>query len=79
MRKFSVITTFNKEGFDIYAREMLASFDKFWSEDITLNVYYEDMNVPEIKTSDRISFFSFNEEVNKWYKFQSNFLCNLNM
>jgi hypothetical protein len=73
MRKFSVITTFNKEGFDICAREMLASFDKFWSEDIILNVYYEDMNVPEIKTSDRISFFSFNEEVNKWYKFQSNF------
>ena len=73
MKKFSVVTTFNKKGFDICAREMVASFDKFWNEDITLNVYYEDMNVPEIKTSDRISFFSFNEEVKKWYKFQSNF------
>ena len=73
MKKFSVVTTFNKKGFDICAREMVASFDKFWNEDITLNVYYEDMNVPEIKTSDRISFFSFNEEVKKWYEFQSNF------
>lgn len=73
MKKFSVITTFNKKGFDICAREMVTSFDKFWSKDITLNVYYEDMNVPEIKTSNRISFFSFNEEVKKWYKFQSNY------
>jgi hypothetical protein len=73
MKKFSVVTTFNKKGFDICAREMVASFDKFWNEDIALNVYYEDMNVPEIKTSDRISFFSFNQEVKKWYEFQSNF------
>lgn len=79
MKKFSVVTTFNKEGFDIYAREMVTSFDKFWSKDIILNVYYEDMNVPEIKTSDRVFFFSFNEEIKKWYKFQSNyFLRELN-
>jgi len=79
MKKFSVITTFNKQGFDICAREMVTSFDKFWSKDITLNIYYEDMNVPEIKSSNRVSFFSFNEEVKKWYKFQSNyFLRELN-
>jgi len=73
MKKFSVVTTFNNKGFDICAKEMLISFDKFWSKDIALNVYYEDMNLPEIKTSNRIFFSSFNEEVKKWYKFQSNF------
>jgi len=73
MKKFSVVTTFNKKGFDTFAKEMLISFDKFWSKDIALNVYYEDMNLPEIGTSNRISFFSFNEEIKKWYKFQSNF------
>jgi len=73
MKKFSVVTTFNNKGFDICAKEMLISFDKFWSKDITLNVYYEDMNLPEIGTSNRISYSSFNEEVKKWYKFQSNF------
>lgn len=79
MKKFSVITTFNKQGFDICAREMVTSFDKFWSKDITLNIYYEDMNVPETKSSNRVFFFSFNEEVKKWYKFQSNyFLRELN-
>jgi hypothetical protein len=31
------------------------------------------MNLPEIGTSNRIFFSSFNEEVKKWYKFQSNF------
>jgi hypothetical protein len=73
MKKFSVVTTFNKKGFDVCAKEMLISFDKFWSKDIALNVYYEDMNLPEIETSNRIFFSSFNEEVKKWYKFQSNF------
>ena len=73
MKKFSVVTTFNKKGFDICAKEMLISFDKFWSKDIALNVYYEDMNLPDIETSNRIFFSSFNEEVKKWYKFQSNF------
>jgi hypothetical protein len=73
MKKFSVVTTFNNKGFDACAKEMLLSFDKFWSKDIALNVYYEDMNLPEIKTSNRIFFSSFNEEVKKWYKFQSNF------
>jgi hypothetical protein len=73
MKKFSVVTTFNKEGFDAFGKEMIISFDKFWSKDIALNVYYEDMNLPDIETSNRIFFSSFNEEVKKWYKFQSNF------
>ena len=73
MKKFSVVTTFNKKGFDAFGKEMIISFDKFWSKDIALNVYYEDMNLPDIETSNRIFFSSFNEEVKKWYKFQSNF------
>ena len=73
MKKFSVITTFNKKGFDICAREMVTSFDKFWSKDILLNVYYEDMSQPKLRCSDRILFFNFNDEVKKWYKFREKF------
>ena len=73
MKKFSVVTTFNNKGFNICAKEMLMSFDKFWTKDIPLNVYCEDMDLPKIKTSDRVLFSSFNEEVKKWYKFQSKF------
>jgi hypothetical protein len=73
MKKFAAVTTFNNEGFEISGKTMIESFDKFWSKDILLNVYYEDMSQPKIRCSERIFFHNFNEEVKKWYKFQSNF------
>ena len=74
MKKFAVVTTFNREGFEISGKKMIESFDKFWSKDILLNVYYEDMSQPKISCSDRIFFHNFNEEVKKWYTFREKFL-----
>jgi len=73
MKKFAVVTTFNKDGFEISGKKMIESFDKFWSKDILLNVYYEDMSQPKLRCSDRVIFYSFNDEVEKWYKFKEKF------
>ena len=73
MKKFAVVTTFNKDGFEISGKKMIESFDKFWSKDIPLNVFYEDMDQPKIRCSDRIFFYNFNDEVKKWYKFREKF------
>jgi hypothetical protein len=73
MKKFAVVTTFNKDGFEISGKKMIESFDKFWSKDILLNVYYEDMSQPKLRCSDRVIFYSFNDEVKKWYKFREKF------
>ena len=73
MKKFAVVTTFNKDGFEISGKKMIESFDKFWSKDILLNVYYEDMSQPKFRCSDRVIFYSFNDEVEKWYKFREKF------
>ena len=73
MKKFAAVTTFNNEGFEISGKTMIESFDKFWSKDILLNVYYEDMSQPKIRCSERIFFHNFNEEVKKWYKFREKF------
>jgi hypothetical protein len=73
MKKFAVVTTFNKDGFEISGKKMIESFDKFWSKDISLNVYYEDMQLPKMNCSERILFYNFNEKVKKWYKFREKF------
>ena len=73
MKKFSVVTTFNEEGFQTSGKKMIESFDKFWNKDISLNIYYEDMQLPKINCSDRILFHNFNEKVKKWYKFREKF------
>lgn len=41
MRKFSVITTFNDEGYEVYGHKMIDSFGQFWPKSIDLYVYYE--------------------------------------
>jgi hypothetical protein len=73
MKKFSVVTTFNEEGFQTSGKKMIESFDKFWNKDISLNIYYEDMQLPKMNCSERILFHNFNEKVKKWYKFREKF------
>lgn len=41
MRQFSVVTTFNKDGLDLYGQHMIDSFVKNWPETVTLYVYAE--------------------------------------
>jgi hypothetical protein len=71
--KFSVVTTFNKTAYDLYAKKMVSSFDEFWDSNIFLNIYLEDLETPKNDFSKRINFFSFNNEVDGWYKFKEQF------
>jgi hypothetical protein len=71
--KFSVVTTFNKTAYDLHAKKMVSSFDEFWDPNIFLNIYLEDLETPKNDFSKRINFFSFNNEVDGWYKFREQF------
>jgi hypothetical protein len=71
--KFSVVTTFNKTAYDLYAKKMVSSFDEFWDSNIFLNIYLEDLETPKNDFSKRINLFSFNNEVDGWYKFREQF------
>jgi len=55
MVKYSVITTFHREGYDLYAKKMIQSFDKHWPKDINLYVYHQDEE--PIEKSSRIHYF----------------------
>ena len=71
--KFSVVTTFNKTSYDLHAKKMVSSFDGLWDSNIFLNIYLEDLQIPENDFTKRINFFSFNDEVDGWYKFKEQF------
>jgi len=71
--KFSVVTTFNKTAYNLYAKKMVKAFDDFWDLNIFLNVYLEDLEMPTDDFKKRINFFSFNNEVDGWYKFKEKF------
>lgn len=51
-RRFSVVTTFNQSGYDVYGRRMIESFLKNWPESVTLCVYPEQCRLDI--SSDRI-------------------------
>ena len=70
---FSVVTTFNKVGYESYCNKMLLSFDKFWPKEINIDAYYEDMDRPLDNFSSRVVFHNFNEKIKDWYKFRENF------
>ena len=70
---FSVVTTFNKESYESYCNKMLLSFDNYWPKEISIHVYYEDMEKPSDNFSSRIIFYNFNENVKDWYNFREKF------
>jgi len=43
----TVVTTFHKEGYDLYGKRMIQSFLKNWPSNIKLYVYAEDCSVEE--------------------------------
>ena len=45
MRKFTVVTTFNKDGYENYGKRMIDSYAANWPEDVPLLVYAEDCEV----------------------------------
>lgn len=50
---YSVVTTFNKQGLDVYGQRMIDSFIKQWPKEVTLYVYAEDCN-PAVSASNVI-------------------------
>lgn len=55
MRKFAVITTFHQEGYELYGKNMIEGFEKYWPDNIPLYVYHEDEK-PNIQSS-RIFYY----------------------
>lgn len=49
--KYTVVTTFNQAGLDLYGRTMVESFDQHWPQSVDLLVYTENCTV---SGSDRI-------------------------
>ena len=45
--KYSVVTTFNAEGYKIYGRQMIQTFLRTWPQDVLLRVYAENCRVTE--------------------------------
>ena len=45
--KYTVVTTFNKKGYDLYGKRMINSFIRNWPSEITLYVYAEGFSVTE--------------------------------
>jgi len=45
--QYTVVTTFNKNGYDLYGKRMVESFLKNWPSEINLYVYAEDCEVAE--------------------------------
>lgn len=45
--KFSVVTTFHKQGYDRYGKRMIQTFLKNWPSEVTLYVYAENCKIDE--------------------------------
>ena len=44
---YVLITSFNEEGYKLYAKDMLKSFKKFWNKDVELEAWYHDCELPK--------------------------------
>ena len=44
---YTIVTSFNKEGYGLYAQEMLKTFKKYWDKDIILEAWYHDCELPK--------------------------------
>lgn len=49
--KYTVITTFNAQGYEIYAQRMIQTFLQNWPKDVELRVYAEQCQVKEFATN----------------------------
>ena len=79
MKKFSVVTTFNEEGFRVSGKKMIKSFDFFWNKDISLNTFlFSSFVLLLIIYNNTYTQYKINELENIWmYLFLLHlFLCN---
>jgi hypothetical protein len=57
--KFSVVTTFNADGYDQYGRRMIETFLQNWPADVVLRVYAENCRVTQ--TASNLHVFDLNQ------------------
>ena len=46
--KYAVVTTFHKEGYDLYGRRMIQTFLQNWPKEVTLYAYHQDVMPSEL-------------------------------
>ena len=43
MRKFELMTTFHRKGYEMYGKNMIESVLKYWPKDIDFTIYWEEV------------------------------------
>ena len=43
MRKFELMTTFHRKGYEMYGKNMIESVLKYWPKDINFTIYWEEV------------------------------------
>lgn len=68
----TLVTTFKREHYDKYAKDMIDTFREFWPEDVKLVVYFEGEDCPD---DDRVIWRSSDEieDFNEWMESVSRF------
>lgn len=62
--KYVVVTSMNKDGYDMYGRRMLEASSKYWSDDIDFHVWYHDWDMlsePDLPKKDSMVFRNLNK------------------
>ena len=72
--KHIVVTTFHKEGYNIYGKKCIESFLEFWPKEVSMLVYAEDVDV-EI-SHPRIRVFDHTATLPRLLQFRSKFGAN---
>ncbi len=54
LMKYTVITTFNQEGYNVYGRRMIDTFLTSWPVDVELRVYAEGFKIDSLATNMRV-------------------------
>lgn len=67
--KYTIVTTFNQDGLNLYGQTMIDTFEKYWPDDVTLKVYAEDC-CPKT-TKDNVEIIDLNETVPELVAFKA--------
>ena len=69
------ITTFSRDGYELYGHRMVDTWLKFWPKDFKLMVYVEDFSLTEFDR--RLISVDLNDSCPGLIKFKENSLCML--
>lgn len=73
MTKYTVVTTFNQEGLEIYGQKMINTFEQYWPDSVDLVVYTENCNPITTKPNVRVvDLLEANKSLRKFLKRHSN-------